>query len=177
MKIGLVRHFKVTKGFPKKMWLTKQELVQWFKEYDEAEIEEGETDLRDIEWEVCFSSDLPRAAKTAKKVYPGPVVTSSRLREIPLPDLRWKGKLPFLVWAVLVRISQFTNSKTKQDIAEAKQRINAVLDEIMQKEDKNILIVSHAALMMYMRKELIKRGFAGDSFRTPDNGKLYVFEK
>lgn len=177
MKIGLVRHFKVTKGFPKKMWLTKQELVQWFKEYDEAEIEEGEADLGGIDWTACLSSDLPRAAKTAAKIYPGPVAATSQLREIPLPRFKWNIKLPFLAWAILVRMSQLTNPKTKRDIAEAKQRIQIVLDEVMQREAENVLIVSHAALMMYMRMELMKRGFTGESFKTPKNGKLYVFEK
>ncbi|WCN36452.1 histidine phosphatase family protein [Aneurinibacillus uraniidurans] len=177
MKIGLVRHFKVTKGFPEKMWLTKQELVQWFKEYDEAEIEEGEVNLSDVEWTACFSSDMPRAAQTATKIYAGPIAVTSQLREIPLPDFKSNVKLPFLVWAILIRMSQLINPKTKKDIAEAKKRIRIVLDEAMQEGDGNVLIVSHAALMMYMRKELMKRGFIGESFKTPENGKLYVFEK
>ncbi|WP_269082515.1 hypothetical protein [Aneurinibacillus tyrosinisolvens] len=40
-----------------------------------------------------------------------------------------------------------------------------------------MLIVSHAALMMFMEKELLKRGFTGPKVKTAENGKLYLFEK
>jgi len=30
--------------------------------------------------------------------------------------------------------------------------------------------------MMFMRKELINRGFTGEKFKRPKNGKIYLFE-
>jgi hypothetical protein len=39
------------------------------------------------------------------------------------------------------------------------------------------LIVSHAGMMFYLRKELLRRGFYGPKFGIADNGRLYVFER
>ncbi|SFG71955.1 hypothetical protein SAMN04487776_10388 [Priestia megaterium] len=69
MKVALVRHYKVNKGLPENHRLSTDELVAWFQEYDESDITYGETDLNNIEWKRCFSSDMPRAHKTAKHIY------------------------------------------------------------------------------------------------------------
>jgi hypothetical protein len=31
--------------------------------------------------------------------------------------------------------------------------------------------------MMFMRKEMLKRGFEGPKIKRPEKGKLYLFEK
>jgi broad specificity phosphatase PhoE len=61
--------------------------------------------------------------------------------------------------------------------ADGIKRIQAVMDEILSQSEEDVLIVSHGALMMFMRKELLKRGFKGPRLKTPENGKLYIFEK
>lgn len=176
MKIGLVRHYKVKKGFPEKRWLTYGELAQWFREYDESDIEEEATDLQGIQWGKCYSSDLPRASRTAKAIYEGPIACTDELREIPLPHFKLQMRLPFLCWAIIVRLSAYLSRDTREKIAEGEKRIGAILDRVIE-EGHDTLIVSHAALMMYMRKELRRRGFVGPSYRTPANGKLYLFER
>jgi hypothetical protein len=57
------------------------------------------------------------------------------------------------------------------------QLIKAVLDEILNQGEEDVLIVSLGALMMFMRKEMLKRGFEGPKIKRPENGKLYLFEK
>ncbi|WP_159881800.1 histidine phosphatase family protein [Paenibacillus puerhi] len=177
MKIGLVRHFKVKKGFPSKGWLTRDELVQWFKEYDEADIEPVATDLQAIAWKSCHASDMPRALRTAELLYHGEIRATAKLREIPLPRFRRNWRLPFLLWAIAVRLSPYLDPKVKEEIKQTKERINHVLDDILLQGEEEMLLVSHAGLMMLMRQELLKRGFRGPRFRTPENGKLYVYEK
>jgi len=176
MKIGLVRHYKVNKEYPSKKWLTKEEVIQWFHEYDTAEIEYGETDLMNITWKQCYSSDLPRAVKTSEKIYQGPITQLKELREIPLPTFKLNVKLPFLVWGILIKLSWLFNPKVKKDIKKTEERIALFLDQVLQGE-KDTLIVSHAALMKYLRKELLKRGYEGPKYSTPDNGRLYLFSK
>ncbi|MGE7604343.1 histidine phosphatase family protein [Peribacillus sp. NPDC097675] len=177
MKIGLVRHFKVAHDFPSGKYVTADFMEQWFKDYDEADILYGETQLSDVDWKACYSSDMSRAVKTAEDVYVGEVIQMKELREIPSPPLKGKVKLPFIFWAIWIRCSSFMNKQTRAEIRKAKKRINQALDEILAKGEEDTLIVSHAALMVYMRKELIRRGFAGPKFRIASNGKLYVFEK
>jgi broad specificity phosphatase PhoE len=83
MKVGLVRHFKVKKEFPKKTFTSQDELFEWFAQYDASDIEEGEVDLCGVEWKRCFTSDLPRAVKTAEKIYSGNIIKMKELREVP----------------------------------------------------------------------------------------------
>ena len=45
------------------------------------------------------------------------------------------------------------------------------------KNDKDILIVSHGALMWCLRKALISKGFTGPHFAKAKNGYLYTFKK
>ncbi|MFC5403227.1 histidine phosphatase family protein [Cohnella soli] len=176
MKIGLVRHFKVKQAYPFGRSLSACEVDQWFRDYDEADIEEGSTDLGGIEWDCCYASDLPRAIRTAEKIHVGPIYQMAELREIPAPTFETKFKLSFVWWALLIRMSWLINRQTRQDIRHAKARINKVLDQAIAQKEGNVLIVSHAALMKFLRKELLNRGFKGPGFGHAKNGMLYVFE-
>lgn len=51
------------------------------------------------------------------------------------------------------------------------------MDDTLLKGGEDVLIVGHAAFMLFMRKELVNRGFRGPALRTIANGRLYVFEK
>jgi broad specificity phosphatase PhoE len=56
------------------------------------------------------------------------------------------------------------------------ERINSILNIILQEKDKNILIVSHAGTLYEIQKILRRKGFRGDRFLKPRNGKLYELE-
>lgn len=179
LKIGLVRHYKVKNAIPEKTWLTPAELLKWFEDYDLSDIEEGETDLSHVEWDICYSSDLSRAEKTAYAIFKGKIIKTDKLREVQAyPIFQANIKLPYQVWAVLVRLAWlFNHSSQKDSVKAVKDRINLFLDEAISAENEHVLIVSHGALMIFMRKELLKRGFKGPKIGHPKNGILYVFEK
>lgn len=162
MKIGLVRHFKVAKGLPEKRFLSPNELMQWFEEYDVADVEDGEVYLGDVVWKRCFTSDLPRAIKTAEKIYSGNIVPMKELRELQ-PSMPSKNiiKLPFLLWVILIRCRFLTPRKCINDF---KKRVEAILDEILLQCVEDTLIVSHGALMIYIRKEFESKTKARLSF-------------
>ena len=59
MKLGVIRHFKVDHPFPKKTFLTKQEVLAWFDHYDNAEtLVYKNVDLQNIEWSRCYSLEV-----------------------------------------------------------------------------------------------------------------------
>lgn len=178
MKIGLVRHFKVKKGFPNNFLVTPDEVNQWVEEYDATDIEEGEVDLGGVDWKRCYASDLPRAARTAELIYSGNIIQTEKLREVrPYPFFAGKIKLPMIVWGILVKVAWMIDHKSQVErTADINKRIGAVLDEILAQGDDDVLIVGHAACMMFMRQELIRRGFKGKNTGTPKNGKLYIYE-
>ncbi|MHA7139345.1 histidine phosphatase family protein [Rossellomorea arthrocnemi] len=176
MKIGLVRHFKVTRGYPKR-FVTSEELMKWVEEYDKSGVEENEVDLHDIEWKKCYASDLTRAEVTARNVYAGDIVSLKELREIRLsPIFSSKRKLPLFLHLFMIRVAWWFNHRSQHESKkEILKRINGIVDTVIQ-EGEDVLIVGHGGIMMFMRKELIKRGFRGAKFRRPVNGKLYVFQ-
>ncbi|WP_052088121.1 histidine phosphatase family protein [Paenibacillus wynnii] len=174
MKIGLVRHFKVKKEYP--FLLSANELSQWFAEYDEADIELGDFKYDVVRWDRCFTSDLPRAANTARVIFRGPITEKKELREIPIPLIKGNIKLPFILWALIIRTLPIFNRRiVVESRKDVQKRVETILDEILLK-DKNTLIVSHGLLMLAIRKCLIKKGFKGPRLGNIANGKLYTFE-
>ncbi|WP_274363822.1 histidine phosphatase family protein [Paenibacillus thermotolerans] len=180
MNIGLVRHYKVIKKYPSPFKLVSTEqLAAWFTEYDEAPIEKGNAELGGIRWDRCLSSDLSRALQTAESLFGGQIEKRPELREIPLPRIKSRIKLPFLWWAVIARVTWSFNRQARAEMKAAEERIAGILDEVIGGADPtaNVLIVSHGALMDVMKKELDKRGFRGPKFSYPENGKLYTFTR
>ncbi|PFA68421.1 phosphoglycerate mutase [Bacillus sp. AFS015802] len=176
MKIGLIRHFKVKRGYPASL-VTSDELMKWVEEYDASEVEGNEVDLRGIDWKRCYSSDLSRARITAETVYEGEIEFLEELREIRLsPLFRSKRKLPLFLHLTFIRIAWWFNHRSQPESkSEVEERIKGVIDKSI-REGTDVLIVGHGGIMMFMRKELLRRGFTGPSFRRPSNGKVYVFE-
>lgn len=179
MKIGLVRHFKVKKRKPSKWLITSDELIDWFDEYNTAEVEIGETDLMDVGWQSCYSSDLSRAVTTAKHIFSDDLEMTDKLREVKAyPLFSRRLKLPFIFWITAVRLAWICRHPSQRETKEVvKARIREAVDDILSRGEENILIVSHGGTMIYLQKELSKRGFIGPKIRMPANGKLYLFEK
>ncbi|WP_335872878.1 histidine phosphatase family protein [Bacillus sp. 2205SS5-2] len=177
MKIGLVRHFKVKRGYPEKS-VSTDELMKWVEDYDASEVVENEVDLCGVEWQQCYASDLTRAVKTAEKTYSGSVIYLEELREISIaPLFHSKFKFPYFLHMGLIRGAWWLNHRSqpesKQEILE---RVKTVVDQVV-KTNQDTLIVGHGGIMIFMRKELIRRGFRGPSYRSPLNGWVYVFER
>lgn len=177
MKVGLVRHFKVTHGYPKK-YITAEELVKWEKEYNESTVEEKEIELSQVKWEKCFSSDLPRARETAERCFDGTIIYLEELREVALsPFFQKKVRLPLFIHIFFIRFAWIVNHKSQlEKKSDVLKRVNKALDLALQ-SGEDVLIISHGGVMKYMTKELKKRGFRGPKFRRPENGMLYTFVK
>ncbi|MFC0190183.1 histidine phosphatase family protein [Fictibacillus aquaticus] len=177
MKIGLVRHFEVERGYPNKL-LTSDELLKWVGEYDASAVIENDVHMRGIDWKRCFASDLTRAEYTARKVFGDNVVLLEELREIRLsPLFRAKMKLPLFVHLLFIRLAWYFNHPSQPESRTAVvERIRRSLENILDSEE-DVLIVSHGGIMMFMRKELMKLGFTGPKFGKPKNGEVYVFER
>ncbi|GAM13534.1 MULTISPECIES: histidine phosphatase family protein [Bacillaceae] len=177
MKIGLLRHFKVTLGYPSKL-VTSQELLIWQQEYNESKIEEVDIDHQGQKWSKCYSSDLERAKITASRAFEGNIIFLEDLREMSLyPVIHTEMRLPLWLHVTLIRLAWFLGHKSqKESKKEVVSRINRVLDEAIN-HGEDLLIVGHGGIMMFMRKELLKRGFSGPKFNRPENAKVYIFEK
>jgi broad specificity phosphatase PhoE len=173
MRIGLIRHFKVKLEFPKKFLVSYDEVLQLLADYEQADVETKEVEMRGVTWDQCYASSATRALKTATHIYSGSIITRHDLQELNfLPLMNKRYKLPIILWALLIR----SKSKSGNSVALAsEEKLSNFVDVLMSGGGENVLVATHGLVMMYLRKELIKRGFKGEKFRTPANGKIYIF--
>lgn len=159
-------------------WLTEDELVEWRRRYDVAEVVKGPYDLGGVEWSTCISSDLHRAASTAAVVFSGVISYTPLLREPELGRFNTGGlRMPLLCWKWLVRLAWaagFESQKGKRD--EFRSHVFTMADELeMCTEDT--LVVCHAVMMFFLSQELERRGFRGPKFKEARHAIAYVFER
>lgn len=178
MKLGLVRHFKVNIK-PGEGLLSASQFSGAMKNYDLADVTPNDLIINKEEWEICYSSSLPRAVKTANIIYNGERIITDLLREVSIYPFTQKNLiLPTFIWHAGARIAWFKNKKSQPETnIQTKERVNKFLDLIYSSGKKNILIVSHGFFMGSLVRELIKLGFKGEMDLRPRNGKLYKFEK
>ena len=178
MIIGLVRHFKVDIiSTPKK--LTGIEFDEWMNLYDRSPVIPTKVNLQNINWEICYSSTMPRAEETAKNIYSKEIISSELLVEVPLTAFsKKKIYFPSFVWHIGSRVAWALSSKSQPEtIKQTKVRIKKFLDLIKDYDDKNILIVTHGFFMKVFVNELKKIGFNGKIDSAPKNGTLYIFKR
>jgi len=177
MRIGLVRHFPVTEAWPSG-WLTSGDLQRWRARYDAAEPIVGLIDVSAVVWQRCFSSDLKRAYITAQRAHAGTIVQTPLLREVEtLAFATGQLRLPLWGWRWLFRLAWLTGHKSQRAARDdLHRRVRAIVDQL-EAEPVDTLLVSHAGVMHFLRKELLRRGFQGPNLRLAEHGRLYVFER
>lgn len=177
-RIGLIRHFEVNCPLPAG-WFTCDQFMDWRERYDVADVTPISLDLGNTPWEHCLSSDLTRALQTAQAAYKGVIDARADLREVetaPLGSNRLR--LPVSGWRWAYRLAWMTNHVSQREVKQLfLARVQALALELMADSRQNILVVSHAGVMIFLRRELAKLGFAGESFKIPANGRLYLLEK
>lgn len=178
MKLGLVRHFKVNIK-PGEGKLSSSQFEEAMKNYDFADVTSNGLIINKNEWDICYSSSLPRAVKTAQTIYNGEIITTDLLREVPiLPFTKRNIILPSFIWHTAARIAWFKNKPSQPEgKIQTQKRVEEFLNLINSSGKENILIVSHGFFLGSLVRELLKRGFKGEMDMRPRNGKLYTIIK
>ncbi|HXI53351.1 MAG TPA: histidine phosphatase family protein [Candidatus Saccharimonadales bacterium] len=177
MRIGLLRHFPVEQRFPTG-WSTAAELQVWRQRYDASPAILGQADLGALHWSECISSDLERAAATAKAVFPGTIEQTTLLREPEFaPFQTGPLLLPVWLWRWILRLAWMTGHKSQRASRdEFRRRVLAAAD-LLEGRSGDILVVSHAGMMAFLSAELRGRGFVGPKLRIAEHARLYVYER
>ena len=130
-----------------------------------------------IRWDICYSSDIPRAVATAKEVYSGNIYVDKLLREVDnAPFIHTERlRLPFEIWHVCGRFAWYFKSKSQpESIVGTRRRIREFLRSVDWSQD-NVLIVCHGFMMFNICIELFRMGFKGTKLRRVRNGILYQY--
>ncbi|HEY4552427.1 MAG TPA: histidine phosphatase family protein [Bacillaceae bacterium] len=177
MHITLVRHFRVDHDKPAR-FMSSEEFETWVNHYDGADIIQPEG-LSMMDFEMCLSSDLPRARDTARELCSCPVTETPLLREVPLvPFFRTAMKLPFPLWNAGGRLLWFFTQKFQPE--PIKQTVRRAEDCIAMLESagkNNILVVSHGFFLMVLAICLEKRGYTGKKTRRFKHGEMVFYKK
>ena len=177
MRIGLLRHFPVDHKLPSG-WKTASDLHVWRQEYDTAQTLAGEFDLGGVVWQACLASDLPRAGITARTVYQGEISQTDLLREAQFALFRTGSlRLPVWVWQWLLRLAWITGHRSQRGCRDEFLRRVLAVAERLSAVNQDTLVVSHAGTMVYLSKELLRRGFAGPKLRLAKHATVYIYER
>ncbi len=178
--IGLVRHFKVNLDTGNRLY-TPNEFNIAMDQYDIAPVIIKPFDSKNIVWNKCYCSDLPRAITTAKTIFPNSdIEITPLLREVPLRAFTKKRiKLPALFWHIGARIAWHHNKPSQPESRiQTEKRIRDFLEILGNRDSKeNILIVTHGFFMINFHRYLSKIGYAGKIDPRPRNGILYLIKK
>jgi broad specificity phosphatase PhoE len=172
-----MRHFRVEEPLPSG-WRTAAQLDEWRERYEASSVIPRAIEPGTIAWQKCLSSDLKRAYATAQAAHKGTITQTPLLREMSVNPFR-TGRLSLPVWAWhwILRAAWLTSHRSQQSaIDEFRQRLREVAD-LLEAEQEDTLVVSHAGVMLFLRKELIRRGFNGPKFKIAEHARLYVFER
>lgn len=69
------------------------------------------------------------------------------------------------------------NHKTQERKQDTLLRAKKIIEEIEFQHNRTVLVVTHGAFMTVLRNELKRRGYIGEQFTNPLNGKVYLYEK
>jgi broad specificity phosphatase PhoE len=157
-------------------WHTAHQLHEWRQRYDGGTCTPCQVDLGGIQWDICLSSDMPRALATARALFPGNVESTPLLREAEFaPFGTGQLRLPVFAWRWMLRVAWMTgHSSQRQCRDDFKQRVLAAADQL-ERRGGNVLVVSHAGFLAYLSTELRGRGFDGPKLRIPQNARLYTY--
>jgi len=107
-------------------------------------------DLSDVRFDFVYSSPLKRAYDTAKIITNNEIIIDDRLIE------RSNGELEGMLKSDIKDVIDFNDPNEKryniENIIDFRKRIKSFLDDIIEmSKDKNILIVTHAGVGIYIR--------------------------
>ncbi|MFC2136383.1 histidine phosphatase family protein [Bacteroidota bacterium] len=178
MTIGLVRHFKVDIEISKRFY-TPAQFNAKMDEYDASPVIPQEVNLNGIDWEVCYSSTIPRAQTTAAAIYKGETIKTDLLKEVTVRAFtERKILLPAGIWHLGGRIAWYKEKKSQPEkFSETMKRADEIIDKILSSGKQNVLCVSHGFFMGVLFRKLYKLGFKGETDMRPQNGKLYLFNR
>ena len=169
MEIVLIRHGKPeidTSGI-----LGPSDFGKWVAEYDQAGIDAknkptAEAFARAEKCSYIVCSVLPRSVESAKALnIEAPDMVSDLFRECEMPYANWNNpKLSIKTWSVLFRILQLvgysSNAESYQAIKERTEKCASQLVALSKKHE-SVLFVGHGALIWFLHKQLLRRGWLG----------------
>ena len=121
-------------------------------ELNEKGIEQANTikeELKDINFDMVFSSPLKRAYKTASIITDNEIITDNRIIERSNGEL--EGKLKTEINDSIDFNDPNLTKYNIENINDFRKRIYDFFDEIVKYKDKNILVVTHAGVGIYAR--------------------------
>jgi len=131
-------------------------------------------------WDICLTSDLNRAKKTACMIVKDtPVKKEPLLREVPFYHLNIPLILPKGAWLFLSRLFWLlglsaSDIETKKQVKERAKKVSRILNK---KKEKKILVITHGFFAHFLCCELKRLGFKGAIPAVPEYGKIYLFIK
>lgn len=176
--LGLCRHFAFKDVSDWKL-MSSRDFRDWIF-WNENILPEENSGASLEGWDICFSSDLPRAKKTAEVLSRTiPLHIDAAFREIPFHPFSIPLILPKGAWLFLSRLIWLTGFRGS--LIEPKQksllRAKKAARFLSEKKESKILVVTHGFFMHLLTRELRCLDFSGSVPTVPKYGKIYMFTR
>ena len=129
MKIGLVRHFKISASISK-AFMNSREFAIWAKKYEDSGVERGDIIEVLTHWPKCICSSSTRTVETATLLYGHNIEKMDLIREVPIgPVFETRIRLPFLFWLIFGRIAWlFCHRSQPESAKETIKRVKTFIE-------------------------------------------------
>ena len=175
-RIGLCRHFPIPDVSSWKL-MSSQKYREWI-DFNKKILPEETFSTALNGWDICFSSDLPRAKKTAEVLASSiPVHYQNLLQEVAFHPFDLPLVLPKGAWLLISRLYWYFGGNAIETKKGSFLRAAAAADLLEKREENHILVITHGFFMHCLIKKLIPLGYKGSIPPYPEYGKVYLFEK
>lgn len=154
MKLYIVRHGQTESNAGKKLLGITDESIN---EFGKRQVLEAKNKMKDIKFDICFSSPLKRTIETAKIILDEkvPIITDDRLRERGFGILEGgssNDKYTYEFWNFYINKSEYEIEPLQDLFTRTKNFIDYLKENY---KDENILIASHAATIRALHYNLV----------------------
>ncbi|GEP42196.1 histidine phosphatase family protein [Brevifollis gellanilyticus] len=158
--------------------MTAGDLHVWRQRYDEADVRPAAVEDESTRWSRCYVSSMTRAQATARAMWSGEAITRHELREVEFAPFATGGlRLPVWLWSRLVQLAWLTGHSSQRSLRDDfRGRVLAVAD-LIESDKEDILVISHAGMMLFLSRELRKRGFRGPKLGVAKHAQIHIFER
>ncbi len=109
-------------------------------------------------------------------MHAGEIEVSECLAEAEFQTFGTGGlRLPVIAWRLLMQLAWRTGHVSQRASRDAFRHRVCQAADLLESRTRDTLVVSHAGTMLYLSRELRRRGFTGPCLGIADHARAYVY--
>ena len=159
MKVVLIRHAPVDMKWNKRY--NSSTFDEACQAYDQADIKRTETKILDSKNRVIYVSNVKRTQQTAEMLFGEmPLTRTHLLNEVPVRSFcDTQKEYPMWIWHFMGRLQWWAGNERQTELRKDTENRARELIDLLRKQQKDCILVSHGWFLRTLLKEFRKAGF------------------